>query len=242
MSSPKTQLNATSVEPLYRQLAELLKKDIDDGKWPAGSRLPTENDLVEAYHVSRVTVRKALDALSQQGYLERRSGKGTFVAEKKIQRALSGVVGFSEMCRVMGSVPGGKTVRISLELPTEKDAMRLKIPEDSQIVTLERVRTSDGEPVLIEICKFTDEFSFLLGESLNDKSLYELIQRKKNIVFTKSMKTLDIVYANAQESRLLGVAKGYPLLRIESVAEDATGTYRHLTKQLCIGDKFKLMG
>ena len=84
-------LNSESVEPLYRQLETLLREDIETGKLPAGSKLPTENELVAMYSVSRVTVRKALDELSQQGYLERRSGKGTYVAEKKLQRALDGV-------------------------------------------------------------------------------------------------------------------------------------------------------
>ena len=90
----KNHLNSESAEPLYRQLAGKLKKEMDDGTFSAGSKLPTENELVETYKVSRVTVRKALDSLTQQGYLERRSGKGTFVAEKKIQRGLSGVIGF----------------------------------------------------------------------------------------------------------------------------------------------------
>lgn len=241
MSNPEVQLNSTSAEPLYRQLEELLKKEIDSGIWPSGSRLPTENELVMTYRVSRVTVRKALDALAQQGYLERRSGKGTFVAEKKIQRGLSGVLSFSEMCQAVGCVPGAKTIRISLEIPSEKDVEQLKISEDSRIVILERIRTSDGVPVIIETCKFTEDFAFLLGEDLESCSLYETIKRKKNLVFTKSVKTLDIVYATSQEARFLGITKGYPLLRIEGVVEDATGSFRHLSKQLCIGDKFKLI-
>ena len=234
-------LNYESAEPLYRQLANRLKEEMDNGIFPAGNKLPTENELVETYKVSRVTVRKALDSLTQQGYLERRPGKGTFVAEKKIQRELSGVIGFTEMCRMMGCTPGSRVVKLSKEYPSEKDAQRLQISEDSQIVVLERVRSADGEPVVIECCKFSEDFMFLMQENLADASLYELIQRKKNIHFSKSVKKLDIVYATGQEGRFLGVTKGYPLLRIESVVEDSTGTFRHLSKQLCIGDKFKLM-
>lgn len=240
MSISDVRLNIASAEPLYRQLEELLKKEIDSGVWPSGSRLPTENDLVASHHVSRVTVRKALDALEQQGYLERRSGKGTFVAEKKIQRELPGVLSFTEMCRSAGSVPGAKIIRLSLEMPSEKDARLLKIPEDSRILILERIRTSNGVPVLIEGCKFSEDFTFLMGEDLEGRSLYETIKSRKKVVFTKSSKTLDIVYATAQEARFLGITKGYPLLRIEGVVEDSTGTFRHLSKQLCIGDKFKM--
>ena len=67
-------LNSDSADPLYRQLENLLKDDIENGKLPSGSKLPIENELVKMYSVSRVTVRKALDALSQQGYLDGRSG------------------------------------------------------------------------------------------------------------------------------------------------------------------------
>ncbi len=233
-------LNSDSAEPLYRQLENLLKDDIENGKLPSGSKLPTENELVKMYSVSRVTVRKALDALSQQGYLERRSGKGTYVAEKKLQRTLEGVSSFSQICREMGCVPGSKTVRRSIELASEREAEQLGIPEDSQILVMERIRYADGHPVVLEITKFSEDFVFLMNEDLSDRSLYELLDKKRGIRFIKSIKTVDIVYANAQEAKFLGVAKGYPLLRIESVAEDATGSVRHLSKQLCIGDKFKL--
>ena len=77
------ELNNTIATPLYKQLEEKLQKEIETGERPAGSRLPTENELSETYNVSRVTVRKALAGLSELGYLYRKSGKGTFVAEKK---------------------------------------------------------------------------------------------------------------------------------------------------------------
>ena len=112
------ELNNTIAKPLYKQLEDQLKEEIDTGKRKAGSRLPTENELSTTYNVSRVTVRKALAGLSELGYLDRKSGKGTFVAEKRIQRNISkGVTGFSEMCRTMGAVPGAKTIKIAIEDP-----------------------------------------------------------------------------------------------------------------------------
>ena len=77
------ELNNTIAKPLYKQLEDQLKEEIDTGKRKAGSRLPTENELSTTYNVSRVTVRKALAGLSELGYLDRKSGKGTFVAERK---------------------------------------------------------------------------------------------------------------------------------------------------------------
>ena len=105
-------LDNNTATPLYLQLKNKLQEDIENGRLAPGSKIPTEFELGEQYGVSRVTVRKALKELSDQGYLERKSGKGTFVAEKKLQRSLSsGVFAFSEMCRSMGLTPGAQTIK-----------------------------------------------------------------------------------------------------------------------------------
>ena len=114
-------LDNTISTPLFQQLAATLRAAIDAGEYPPGSRLPTENELCERYSVSRVTVRKALDELSQGEFLVRKPGKGTFVAEKKIQRKLDGVLSYTNMCYMMGYQPGAKTIKITLEQPTGKN-------------------------------------------------------------------------------------------------------------------------
>ena len=121
---------------------------------------------------------KLLAGLSELGYLDRKSGKGTFVAEKRIQRNISkGVTGFSEMCRTMGAVPGAKTIKIAIEDPTEKDMELMHITPDKKILVLERIRYADEKPVLLEINRFPESFSFLFGENLNDTSLYDVVKQ-----------------------------------------------------------------
>lgn len=234
-------LDNTISTPLFKQLADTLRSAIDSGEYPAGSRLPTENELCQRYSVSRVTVRKALDELSLGEYLVRKPGKGTFVAEKKFQRNLSGVLGYSEMCRRMGYEPGARTIRIGLEEPTEEEMYQLGLAKDEQMLVVERLRLADGEPVLLEVNKFPEKFFFLFNEDLNNTSLYEVIRNKTGIVFTHSSKLLEIVFASYQEARYLNVSKGHPLLSIKSTVQDDTGENRQLSHQLCIADKFKLM-
>ena len=201
------ELNNTIAKPLYKQLEDQLKEEIDTGKRKAGSRLPTENELSTTYNVSRVTVRKALAGLSELGYLDRKSGKGTFVAEKRIQRNISkGVTGFSEMCRTMGAVPGAKTIKIAIEDPTEKDMELMHITPDKKILVLERIRYADEKPVLLEINRFPESFSFLFGENLNDTSLYDVLQNH-NIIFDHSDKTLDIVLPPHRNQKFWGFQK-----------------------------------
>ena len=157
------ELNNTIATPLYKQLEEKIRKEIDTGERAAGSRLPTENELSESYHVSRVTVRKALAVLSESGYLERKSGKGTFVAEKKLQRNITEVISFSDMCRMKNATPGAKTIKIALEDPSERDLTEMSLHEGDKILVVERIRYMDNVPVILEFNKFPESFSFLFG-------------------------------------------------------------------------------
>lgn len=228
--------------PLYKQLEDLILTKINDGTLSAGSKLPTENELSEQYHVSRVTVRKALAALNSQGYLEKKSGKGTFIAEKKLQRPLSSaVLSFSKMCQLMNVKSGAKTIKIAIEEPTLEETELLNLNEGEKILIIERIRYADNEPVLLESNKFPESFNFLFGEDLNNSSLYEILKNKHNIIFDHSSKTIDITFASSNVAKTLGITKGYPLLRINSIVHDSTSTYTQLCLQLCIGDKYKLI-
>ena len=234
------ELNNTIATPLYKQLEEKIRKEIDAGERAAGSRLPTENELSESYHVSRVTVRKALAVLSESGYLERKSGKGTFVAEKKLQRNITEVIRNSDMCRMKNATPGAKTIKYALQDPSPRELTAMSLHEGDKILVVERIRYMDNVPVILEFNKFPESFSFFFGEDLNDSSLYEIL-RKHNIILDHSRKTLDIVFANAQEAKSLNISKGYPLLRISSTIHDVDNTITNLCKQLCIGDKFQFI-
>lgn len=234
------ELNNTIATPLYKQLEEKLRQEIETGERPSGSRLPTENELSETYHVSRVTVRKALAGLSELGHLDRKSGKGTFVAEKKLQRSITDVISFTEMCNMMDATAGAKTLKIALEDPTEREITEMSLKEGEKILVIERIRYMDDEPVILELNKFPESFSFLFGENLNNTSLFEIL-KKHNIILDHSRKTLDIVFASTQEAKILGISKGYPLLRISSKIHDTDNTITNLCLQLCIGDKFKFI-
>lgn len=235
-------LDYSIATPLYQQLEEILRDEIESGKRAAGTRIPTENELSEQYNVSRVTVRKALAKLSELGYLERKSAKGTFIAEKKLQRGLSsGVLSFTDMCKMIGADPGAKTTKIALEDPSVHEIELMNLKPDEKIIVLERIRYADCKPVLLETNKFPESFSFLFGENLNNHSLYHILKTKHNITLEHSSKAIDITFASNKEAKALEITKGYPLLRIDSVVHDSDNKITNLCLQLCIGDKFKLL-
>ena len=233
-------IDENSPTPLYRQVEEAILQLIDNGEYKPGTKIPTEGELCERFGVSRVTVRKALGPLADKGVLERRTGKGTFVAEKRLSRSLSTVMSFSDMCRMQGCHPGARTLRLDLTEPEDDDLKRLRLSDDTEhILLLQRLRYVDSMPVMIETTKFPESFIFLMDEDLDDSSLYELLA-KHDIRMTFSRKMLDIKLANYKESKYLKVPDRHPLLRIDSAAESADGRFVHLTHQLCVADRFKL--
>src|SRR3984893_3387436 len=137
--------------PLYYQLKEVLKQQIQAGHLAPHTAIPSEPELVAQYHVSRATVRQALTELVHEGLLYRQHGRGTFVCEPRVQQNISELTSFSEDLRRQGKRPGGlllvsERVRGSLTVREQ-----LRLTEEEQVVRLERLRTADDVPTAYEI-------------------------------------------------------------------------------------------
>src|SRR5215469_10819653 len=96
--------------PLYAQVEQVIIDRIANGSWPAGSRLPSEDSLVQQYAVSRTTIRGAIQSLVQRGLVEIRRGKGTFVTAPKITQELTELTGFVEDMQAAGRRPTAKVL------------------------------------------------------------------------------------------------------------------------------------
>ena len=105
-------LQTESSSPLYHQLMQRITDDIEKGNYPVGSRIPPEHELAAAYRVSRVTVRRALAELTQEGLLERKQGKGTFVSVPRISRNLKSINSFHDSCRQSGITAGTRVIHV----------------------------------------------------------------------------------------------------------------------------------
>ena len=137
-------LEKKSQSPLYQQLMTRLKNDITAGAYPAGARIPSEQVLCDTYGVSRVTVRKAMLDLVQEGLLVRRQGKGTFVADERIQRNLQQVTSFSDACRLMGSTPGTRVISAFVIQAEAETVQQLGLPGDLAVEII-RLRLAGEE-------------------------------------------------------------------------------------------------
>ena len=234
-------LNKADALPLYKQLTDILRRDIEEGKFKKGEKIPTEIELSKLYNVSRITVRNALEELTKENLLIRKQGKGTFVNIEKLSRGISGSKSFSDMCREIGCKPGAKVIKCVIEDANNKDTEVLALEPHSKIIVIERIRYADGVPVAFEVSRLPERFTFLLDEDLNDTSMFSILAEKYGIVFMNPRKTIELVYATYEMSRYLNISLGHPLLSISGVSSDKNGVPSHRSMQFIVADKFKFI-
>lgn len=230
-------LHGAAVSPLYRQLMQQLRADIASGLYPVNSRIPSEAELTEKYGVSRVTVRKALSELTREGLLRRMQGKGTFVCAPRIRRSLRDVTSFHEACRHMGCVPGTKVLSAGIAPADTETREDLLLAEDAdRVVEITRLRTADGQSVMLETNRFPLAYDALLREDLTG-SLYAALE-KLGVEAASGVHEISLCYATAQQARQLDVQPGTALLQLDQVIYDQHGTPLHTSHQVIRGDRF----
>ncbi|MBS6653194.1 MAG: GntR family transcriptional regulator, partial [Collinsella sp.] len=149
----KTDRSGASAVPLYQQVMDDLKGEIARGVYAAGSRIPSEMELAKSYGVGRITVRRAIEELSRAGYLNRQQGRGTFVCAPKLKRKIrqkGDVQSFTEGCAANDMVPGARLVSRTVVAATHEDAAFFGVEPGCELIVVERVRTADGIPVMLE--------------------------------------------------------------------------------------------
>lgn len=232
-------LSNNSEIPLYRQLIDLIRDKIDTGLWKSGDRIPSEAELSAQFSVSRITVRNAISELVEEGLLVKHQGKGTFVANRRILKDMRKFGNFTETCLVRGCVPSTYTVSKEVKPASISLCEKLGLPLKSEVVVIERVRLSDGLPVIYETNFFPLSYSFLLNENLN-KSLYEVLNEHQ-VYPIDARRTIEICFATEKEAQHLQVDPQTALLLIFDQVFDNEKRIVHLCKQVIRSDRFKFM-
>lgn len=236
-------LSNQSLRPLYLQAMDDIKADIEGGRYAPNHKIPSEAELSGKYAVSRITIRRAVEELVSEGYLTKMQGKGTFVNPPKLARKIlqsSEVQSFTETCRAAGRVAGSKLV--SCEVVDARPAERefLDLDEGAKLVYVQRIRTADGVPIMLENNFFPFEgFEFLVTANLDDCSIFSLVgERTGRIPQDTRRCTLSIVRANAEVATLLEVAVGEPLFCEQVEFLDGEGRPLLMGRQYIVGDMY----
>ena len=234
--------------PLYQQVIDIIKNEISSGAYKAGARIPNEFELAESYKVGRVTVRRAIEELVQQGYLTKRQGKGTFVNAPKLKRKIrqkDDVQSFSDACRVNGMEAGARVISRKILPADSTEAQFFGVPVGTDLICVERVRTADGVPVMLEnnIYVYEDN-AYLSTAPLSNQSIFEFVRNRtgRTPAFTDPC-TLEIACASPEVARLLAVPLANPCFtwmpsfsmssggRLSSVVSGSLGLATFLTSR-----------
>lgn len=247
-NTPKTLLESEDIDkegplPYHYQLRELLRADIEAGRWKVGERLPSERELCETFNLSRTTVREAIDALVNEGLLRREKGRGTFLAEPKIlEGLLQSPTGFTDSMHEQGYRVDTKVLRMEVTTVRPSIARELHLAVDEQVIRVERLRFILNEPILLvssyvpyRICPR------LIDEDLTRNSLYQLLQSKYGLKIARAKRFMEAVAANEFEARLLGIKPGAPLMLIESTSYMEDGMPLEYFKAVHRGDRTRFL-
>lgn len=231
-------LNSSSVVPLYQQLREIMREKIETGEWERGQLIPGENELCRMFDLSRGTVRQALAELVQDGLLERRQGKGTFVSGRKITDSLVEFASFTQRMLRMGFKPRSTLLSVERVLASAGVPRWLQIPKDSPVVRIERLRVVDENPVMFERCFLPGHlFEGLEKHDLGNIPLYDILRNEYGVVPVRSEEYFEPTLIKDYESLVLGVQKGSPALFLETVAYTEDDTPILLSRGIVRGDK-----
>ncbi|MBS1797705.1 MAG: GntR family transcriptional regulator [Acidobacteria bacterium] len=206
--------------PLYYQLENVLREKITSGAFAGGDRLPTEIELIEQYGVSRITVRQALQSLSEEGLIERRQGRGTYVAERRSKkRKFTGVIhltGSLDELIAMGMDTPVKVLEMNRVEADQHEAELLRIKIGTPIYRLKRLRINDNKPFGLIINYLPEEIgSRLTVAELSNGALLHTIESKLGYHLESADQEIKAELADPYVAQLLNVRVGTALLSIE---------------------------
>lgn len=221
--------------PRYEQLYRHLVAAIADGTLKPETQIPPERDLADLAQVSRVTVRKAVGQLVEDGQLEQRRGAGTFVRapRARMDNSQSTLVSFSDYMRQRGKVPTSRILSAGLHAPTPAEQQALGLMTSGRVARIERLRSADGVPMALEYSSWPADI--LPDPEAVKGSLYDHI-RALGHVPTHAVQRVSAANLKVSEAQLLHMEAGQAVLRIDRTGYLASGRPVEFTRGLYRSD------
>jgi GntR family transcriptional regulator len=240
MTNPSSEF-VTKKIPLYYQLENILREKIMSGAFAAGSRMPTESELIRIYGVGRITVRQALAALTKEGLIERKRRRGTFVTERKSSRRP-----FRERIDLTGSLDeiiaaeAGATFKV-IEMnrieadPQEAELFGLGTGEP--LYRVKRLGLRDDKPRNLRLDYLPAEIGEnLTPEELSVGSLLQTLETRFGLKLKSATQRITAALADPYIAKLLDVRVGSPMLSIERAVYAGRDTPVEFSQTLAIAD------
>jgi GntR family phosphonate transport system transcriptional regulator len=227
---------------LWRQIAERLSADLLSGALKPGDRLPTELDLASRYAVNRHTVRRAVAALADQGYLRVEQGRGTFVAEHMLDYVLGRRTRFHANLLAQGREPGGRVLGSRTERADAAIARELQLKAGTRVLVIEHVGEADGVPITYATHYFPAErFHGLAELYAASLSITTALKALGIPDYTRKQTRLAARLPTEAEARHLNQPPARPVLQAEAINVDPDGRPIQYSITRFAGDRVQML-
>ncbi|WP_459910820.1 GntR family transcriptional regulator [Desulfotomaculum defluvii] len=194
--------------PLHFQITNDLRERLENGEWKAGDHFPGDKELMQVYGVSSTTIRRALDELVREGWLNRRPGKGTFVKKQYVE-TLGKLTGFFDQVRAKGYHPSSQLLRVSEVDIADFEEYELDVFNSKKLFLIEKVQMLDKEPTVLVKSFWPIEIGRQLANyNLIQEGTYEIAKGELGITLEEAQQYIYASLATAEEAKHLGVNEG----------------------------------
>jgi GntR family transcriptional regulator, N-acetylglucosamine utilization regulator len=237
--SPESWLRSTG-GPRYLQLRQRLSDAVDQGVLNAGDSLPPEREIATLTNLSRVTVRKAIQNLAQDGVIVQKQGSGSFVASDtpQIEQSLSRLTSFSEDMARRGMASASVWLERGVFMPSPDEVLALALSPDASVSRIARLRTADDKPMAIERAALSTDM--LPNPMLVTTSLYEVLGQA-GLRPVRALQKISAINLQKDNAALLEVEPGMAGLRIERTSYLADGRTVEFTQSIYRGDAYNFV-
>lgn len=244
-------LQRTDDLPLHRQLAQQLIQEIQSGVYAPGDRLPSENQLAAQYGIHRLTVRQAMNSLEEQGVVYRHQGRGSFVAEVKLDYAINASTNFRHNLIESGYLPTLRIISCQTVPATEHTAQWLKVDVKTALICIKILRSASPQmtghtipttqPLCISLSYLVlQKFPDIPAQIYHSQSLHSLLRNRYSIQPYRSQTQIEAELASRDDAQLLQTSIGSPILVTRGLSQDQHSNLIEYTVSRFRGDRFTL--
>jgi GntR family transcriptional regulator len=208
--------NPSTRLPLYAQVEDVLADRISSGALPVGTQLPSEEELIREFDVSRTTIRTTIQNLVRQGLVEIRRGRGTFVASPRMIQDLTELTGFVEDMQVLGRIPTARVVGRDVVPADGLVAGKLAIAPGTPVVQIRRIRLSDGVPLSFDETYLPEDVGRkVMADDLTTEPIFTLLEERYDTPLIEAEYELEAVTAAPAIAVALEIPVGSPIFLID---------------------------
>jgi GntR family transcriptional regulator len=236
-----TPLDRNSGIPLYHQIQRQLMDQIRSGALRQSEPMPAVQDIASLYGVSLMTARQAVRSLCEMGLTYSRQGKGTFIANTKLEKNFRQVLSFTEEMKTRGTTPKSKVLSFRVQAAPAEVRKALNLGAGEKVFRLHRVRYGDGVPLGIECsCLPVRLCPTLLQDYDTASSLYRTLEMHGVFLMTAS-EVVEVGHASPDNAKLLRIAPRSPVFLFTRISFLEDGKPVEFVKSTYRGDRYKIV-